>query len=107
MPVLFSLGLSSLASATPSGLFLTRAVPQDEPGLYIVDFTVYQNSPEPPHVARTWRRTYRVYCPNVTVRNITNGQWGDAIPARADRREGPGTMMSVVGLVCGSPNRWR
>ncbi|MGC9504087.1 hypothetical protein [Baaleninema sp.] len=70
-PFLFSLSIGSLASATPSGQYVTRAVPQDPPGLYIVDFTVYQESPEPPHVARSWERTYRIYCPNETVRNIT------------------------------------
>lgn len=95
------------ATATPSGQYVTRATPQSEPGLYVVEFVVYQESPEPPHVARTWRRTYRLYCPTETVRNITNGAWGEAVPAQGNFTEGTGVLPNVVRLVCGVPNRWR
>lgn len=94
-------------SATPSGQYVTRAVPQAEPGLYEVDFTVYEQTLEPPQVADTWTRTYNVYCPTEMVRNVTNGEWGEAVPARENHSEGTGVLPTVVKLVCGSPNRWQ
>ena len=106
-PVAFVLLAIAPAIATPSGQYITRAVPQSEDGLYVVDFTVYEESIEPPHVAGTWTRTYRIYCPTETVRNITNGEWGEAISASEDRSEGPGVLPSVVKLTCGMPNRWQ
>lgn len=93
-------------NATPSGQYVTRAVPQAEPGLYVVDFTVYEETIEPPHVANIWTRTYNIYCPTETVRNVTNGEWGEAMPASDNHSEGTGVLPAVVKLVCGSPNRW-
>ena len=106
-PVALILLAIAPVTATPSGQYITRAVPQAEDGLYVVDFTVYEESLEPPHVAGTWSRTYRIYCPTETVRNVTNGEWGEAMSASENHSEGTGVLPAIVKLTCGTPNRWQ
>ena len=46
---------------------------------------------------------YRIYCPNKTVRNITNGQWGKARTALAEDNYvfgGKKVITMVVNQVC-------
>jgi hypothetical protein len=91
--------------STPIGAFVTAARKTETPGLYIVDFVIIQppgDSAIPPVIHKVIKFRYRIYCPDKTVRNITN-KWGKAIPAANDSEAGTGSMVSIVQQTC---NGW-
>ncbi len=66
--------------------------PREPQGLIICGFNVYSTNYQ-----------YRIYCPNRTVRNITNGSWGQARTAFVEDNYqfvGRGIMTQVVNQVC-------
>jgi hypothetical protein len=88
--------------ATPIGAFVTAANKTKTPGLYIVDFVVIQplgDSSIPSVVHKVIKFRYRIYCPDKTVRNITN-KWEEAIPARNNSEAGTGSMISISQQTC-------
>ena len=61
---------------------INQVKPQDKKGLYIVDFELDGES-----------KTYRMYCPTNTVREITNGSWKKA-------KKASGNIAYVLDKVC-------
>jgi len=90
---------SEIGSASP-GVIYNRSIeinncyapPREPAGLLICGFNVYNTNYQ-----------YRIYCPNSTVRNITNGSWGQARTAVAEDNfqfGGEDIITKVVREVC-------
>ena len=68
--------------------------PREPQGLLICGFKIYDDNVT---------YTYRIYCPNRTVRNITNGSWDKARTVREEDDfypEAQGAITIVVNQVC-------